>query len=109
MSIEVTATKDGQEATLNYDFGSDINDAIAKFGAEVVFTNFRQAAKIALQARMRSRMEKKGNVQELATIWKPGIQLERAAVDPVVAAKNAFANMSAEDREAFLNELRAVA
>lgn len=104
--IEVTATKGEKEATLTYDFGNNIEEARQMFGDDVVFTNFRQAAKISLQARMRSRLEKDQDVQELATIWKPGIQLERAPADPIAKAKNAFASMTPEQRLALLEELK---
>ena len=101
-AIEVTASKGEKEVTIMYDFGENLADASAQFGEEVVFTNFRQAAKIALQARMRNRMEKGGDVNALTTLWKPGIQMERATVDPMTAAKNAFGKMSAEERAEFL-------
>jgi hypothetical protein len=109
--IRVTASKrvgdEDREAEIMYNFGSNIEEAIELFGADVVFTNFRVAGKIALQARMRSRIEKGQDVSELATLWKPGIQLERTPVNPVTAAKNAYANMTPEERAAFLEELKA--
>jgi hypothetical protein len=109
--IKVTASKkvgdEDREAELMYNFGADLAEATELFGADVVFTNFRAAAKIALQSRMRTRIDKGQDVAELATIWKPGIQLERAPVNPVTAAKNAFANMTPEERAAFLEELKA--
>ncbi len=105
--IEVSAkTGDGHEGTLNYDFGVDLDDAVAKFGAEVVFTNFRKSAKIDLQSVMRRYMSAGRDINELLTKWKPGVTLERT-VDPKAAAKNAFAKMSDEEKKQFIQELKA--
>lgn len=107
--IEVKATKGEKEAVLNYDFGDNLQDAAARFGDEVVFTNYVQAAKISLQALMRARLEKGGDVDELLTIWKPGVQLQRSPVDALAVAKSKFAKMSQEERLAFLEQLQSLA
>lgn len=103
--IEVKATKDGKEEIIAYDFGDNLEDAVNKFGADVVFSGFRSDAKIDLQARMRARMAKGQPVEDLVSIWKPGIKLERAPVDAFTAAKNAFSKMTAEERAAFLQSI----
>lgn len=105
--LEVTAkTGDGKEATLNFDFGVDLNDAVSKFGEEVVFTNYRKSAKIDLQSVMRRYLKAGKDINELLDIWKPGVTLERT-VDPKAAAKNAFSKMSPEEKKAFIQELKA--
>jgi exonuclease VII small subunit len=106
-NIEVTAKKGDHEATVMYDFGDNLEQAIEKFGGDVVFSNFVQSAKISLQALMRSRMEKGGNVSELAEIWKPGIQLQRSATDVLAQAKAKFSKMTQEERLAYLEALQA--
>ncbi|MCK5604599.1 hypothetical protein KAR91_22110 [Candidatus Pacearchaeota archaeon] len=105
-TIEVNAKKDEKEATLNYDFGADLDAAVALFGAEVVFTNYRKSAKIDLQAVMRRYLTAGKDCAELVGIWKPGVTLERI-VDPKAAAKNAFAKMDADEKKAFIAELKA--
>jgi len=106
-NIDVAAKKGDLEATIQYDFGDNLDDAINKFGGEVVFSNFVQSAKISLQALMRTRLEKGGNVLELAEIWKPGIQLQRSAVDVLAQAKAKFGKMTQEERLAYLEALQA--
>lgn len=105
--IDVSAKKGELEATIQYDFGDNLQDAIDKFGGDVVFSNFVQSAKISLQALMRARLEKSANVTELAEIWKPGIQLQRSAVDVLAQAKSKFAKMTQEERLAYLEALQA--
>jgi len=103
--IEVSAKKDEKEGTINYDFGADLDEAVEMFGADVVFSRYRAAAKIDLQAVMRRYLAAGKDCEELAEKWKPGMVMERV-VDPKAAAKNAFAKMSEEEKEAFLAELR---
>jgi len=107
VDVSVKAPKVGKEATLQYDFGNDLDDAVAKFGAGVVFSNFVQNAIIVLQGAMRSRLQKGGDVAALATIWKPGVKLQAVARDPKAAAIAAFATMSAEEKKKFLADLKA--
>ena len=104
--IEVTAKKDGKEATVNFDFGVDLDDAVDQYGADVVFSRYRAAAKIDLQSVMRRYLEAGKDCQDLLNIWKPGVTLERI-VDPKAAAKNAFAKMDAKEKADFLAELKA--
>ena len=108
---EVIAKKKvGEEektGTVAFDFGNDLNDAVEKFGAEVVFSNYVQSAKIALQALIRARLDKGANVEELAEIWKPGVTLERSPVDVLAQAKAKFQKMSQEERLAYLEMLQA--
>ena len=60
--IEVAAKKEvgGVEkvGTINYEFGNNLADAAKRFGEEVVFSNFRQSAKITLQSIIRRKLEK---------------------------------------------------
>ena len=103
--IEVTAKKDDAEATIEYDFGADLNEMVEKFTDNVVYTNARAQMKIVLQAAMRRRLEAGQPCEDLAANWKPGVQMERI-VDPIAAAKAKYAGMSEEERAAFLEDLR---
>ena len=105
--VEVTAkTGDGKEATLNFDFGKDMAEAVEKFGEEVVFTNFRKSAKIDLQSVIRRYLVAGKDPQDLLKLWKPGVTLERT-VDPKAAAKNAFSKMTDDEKKQFIAELKA--
>ena|SRR3989304_2100206 len=108
IEVEATANKeDGSQlfASVFYPFGKDIDDAVGRYSAAVVFSNFRAQAKIKLQSLMRARMLKGLSIQELVEKWKPGIQLERIPADPIAAAEATFASMSTDEQEAFLQRL----
>jgi len=106
--IEVKAKKGDNETAVSYNFGKNLADAVAKFTEDVVFTNFRQAAKITLQAGLRRCLEAGKDPVEFAGKFKPGVQTATGAVDPVVAMKAKFAGMSNEERAEFLNDLKNV-
>lgn len=109
--IEVTAkTQEGAEATVAYDFGANLDDAVDKYGAEVVFSLFRAQAKIQLQARMRAWMtaEPPKDVNAAAAMWKPGVVQDRT-MDPLSVARNYLATLaSSEDKAKFLEALKDV-
>jgi hypothetical protein len=105
--IEVSAkTKDSEPQTIGYDFGDDLSEMTDKFGADTVFSNARAQMKIGLQAAMRRYIADGKDVTTLVGLWAPGVQLERK-VDPIAAVKSAFANMSDEEKAAFLADLQA--
>ena len=106
---EVKATKTGldKEAIVNVDLGDNLQDAVAKFGEETVFSGFQAQAKIRAQSIIRDMMvEGKTNdeIQEFMNTWKPGITRERVS-DPTAAFLNKFSGMTKEDQEKFLEQL----
>jgi hypothetical protein len=105
--IEVTAKigADGVPQTIGYDFGENLEDAVEKFSAAVVFTNFRSACKVTLQAAMRRYIKEGKEVSALAESWKPGVTMERIH-DPKAAMIAVFKNMDDGARQAFLEDLR---
>lgn len=109
--IEVQAKKeiDGEEKnhSMMFDFGEDMEDAAQKFGADVVFTNFRASAKITLQAAIRRLLEKgltAEQINEKLLSWKPGVALDRT-IDPITAFMAKWATMPPEEREKMLDTL----
>lgn len=111
--LQVTAKSgegdDKEEATVAYDFGTDLNDMKNKFGEDVVFSLARAQAKIQLQARMRSWMsaDPPKDVNAMAAIWKPGMVAERS-LDPAAVARNYLANATEEEKKAFLENIKSV-
>lgn len=91
-------------ATCTYDFGTDIDSAVALFGADVVFNNFRQNAVISAQSRMRSLMNQGLSGDELQakiSEWKPGIKtLTRKS--PVDKLKDLLSGRSPEEIAALI-------
>lgn len=93
---------------VDVDLGSDLGDAIDKFGQEVVFAGFVTSATNTVQAAIRNSI-KNGKtpeqIQERLNGWKPGVKLARETVSPLAAAKRLLAEMSDKDRMAALEEL----
>jgi hypothetical protein len=105
--VDVTAKKNDAEGSVAFDFGENLEEMVILFDEGVTFSNARAQMKIGLQAAMRRRLEAGQPVEDLATTYKPGVQMERI-VDPIAAAKAKFATMNDEDKAAFLEDLRAM-
>ncbi len=111
---EIKATKkiDGvdKEATILFDFGGDVDTAIEKFGANVVYSNFVRSSVITAQAAMRRFLEDgldQAAIEEKMSGWKPGVSLERT-FDPTAAFIAKYAKITPEEREAALEKLRSM-
>lgn len=109
-AIEVTANKGSKSLTVSYDFGENLQDAIAKFGEEIVFSNAVQSMKISLQALIRRGFDKgveDSQIAEQAAAWKPGVAAQRQS-DPVAAITAKWANLSPEARAELLKKLKSM-
>ncbi len=109
--VKAKVTMEGgeiREGSLQYDFGDNLADCVEKFGDEVVFSNAVAQMKIGLQARMRAYLAEGKGVEALAAMWKPGVQMPKS-VDPIAAAKAAFATMSPEERLAMIAKIQEMA
>jgi hypothetical protein len=102
--IEVQAKKGEREATITYDFGKNLDEMVEKFGADIVHQNARANMKISLQGLMRRKIDAGESCDSLAENWKPGTVFERT-VDPLATARKALANMSEEEKQAFIEKL----
>ena len=109
--LEVKATKQGsdREVVAIIDLGDNLQDAIAKFGEEVIFTNFAAQAKIRAQAIIRDMMVNGKTDQEIndfMATWKPGTARDRI-VDPTAAFMRKFDGMTEEEQDKYIEELLA--
>lgn len=96
------------EAQGMYDFGENLQDAVDRFGADVVFSNFVSAAKVKIQAIMRTKKQAGTSDADLQTFldgYKVGMVLERTQVNPMEAFKASFQNASPERQKELLREL----
>lgn len=108
-----TGEKASPSVSVEYDFGANLEAAVAKFGEKVVFTHFLSSATVTLQSRMRAAMKDdvaagkapdSKKVNEALKGWKLG---EKApGVDKVEKATTFVAKMSAEERAALLKKLQ---
>lgn len=94
------------EGTIDYNFGDNLEAAVALFGEEVIFTNFKQSAVIACQSRIRAALQqnKDGDALQVAIDeWKPGIK-SISRKSPVDKLKALLEGKSPEDIAALLAE-----
>ena len=97
-----------KECTIEYDFGATVEEAVEKFGAEVVFSGFVAKATITAQAAIRRYLEtgkSPEEIQELMNSWQPGVALKGES-DPVGAVVRKVAAMSDDDKAAFIADLQ---
>ena len=109
-AIEVTANKGQKSLTVSYDFGDNLQAAVAKFGEEVVFSNMQQSMKISLQALIRRGFDKGLDDEAIvsqAASWIPGVATQRAA-DPVATITAKWQSLDPEARAELLKKLKSM-
>jgi predicted RNA-binding protein len=109
---EIKATKKigdvEKVAAVAYDFGDNLDQAVEKFGADVVFTNFKRTAVITAQAAIRRMLEDNKSDEEITSKmsqWKPGVALERV-IDPVASLVGKWDSYTQEEQNEILKKLR---
>lgn len=103
----IKATKDGRTVEAQYDFGDTLEEMGQKFGEEVVRSSAEQQMTIGIQGIMRRmiQQEKDDNeIQQRVADYVPGVGGPKQ--DPVERFKAKWANLSVEDREKLLDELK---
>lgn len=109
--VEVTAKapKLDKEATVLVDLGENAADAIARFGEDVVFSNYIANVKIGVQSGIRRYIEaglSPEDIQAKFDNFKPGTTMDRV-VDPIAALAAKMSKMTPEEREEAFNKLKA--
>lgn len=92
----------------------NLNDAIAQYGEEVVYSNFLANVKIGAQAPIRKGIEQGKSDEEIQAVmanYKPGVKLMTgfgpgAGTPSKENMLKAFANFSDEDKKAFIAALK---
>lgn len=94
--------------SVDYDFGDNLDQAIELCGPEAVHSNYKANARVGLQAIIRGKL-KAGHtpetIQASVKEWRPGMVMDKVAVDPAVAIKAVFASYSPEKQAEFLKSL----
>jgi hypothetical protein len=98
-----------REVSINYDFGKDIDEAIAKFGKDAVFSNFKANAVITIQGGARTMAVKGKTDQEIQAhydTYKIGAAAPRTAADPVASLISKFPTLDAAKQDELLKKLK---
>lgn len=88
-------------ASVEVEFGDDLTDATERFGEEVVFGIFRQAAVIKAQSALRAQVKAKkdaAGIDEFFTTWKPSVGPTRVPKDLKEEGLKAYEKMTAEEK-----------
>lgn len=103
--------KDDLEATVvEFDLPETLEAMTELYGAETVYTNAKGAIVISLQAFVRRLLDKNQTTEEIqaaVTAWRPDVKTVVKATAFEKATK-ALTNMSADERAALLEQLRAL-
>ena len=103
------APKTGIEGEFTYDFGDNLQDAISKFGEDVVFNLFKRQAIVDAQGVVRRVMEKGGSPEEAQARldeWKPGVVKIRTGQSRMQKALKLFSSLSEEQKLEILKALK---
>lgn len=115
-AVNVTARlgneDDAPSATVSYDFGDNLDEAVEKFGADVVYARFKNAATVDLQALIRRQLDTApdakpktaAEIQDLASAWKPGV-VSRKRKSTSEKFEELFGQLSEADKAAMLEKL----
>lgn len=96
------------EAAVEYDLGDTLDLAAEKFGADVIFSNFKANARVTVQGIIRSKLKAgltPDAIQSFMDTYVLGVALEKVQVNPVDAVKAAFMTWSPEKQKEYLKSL----
>ena len=108
IKVEAKLT-DSEPVSVDYDFGDNLDEAVSVYGEEVVFSRYKAAAVIDLQAYMRNQIRAEKSEAEIRTAvseWKPGVK-QSSGKSKEERAREILGKLSAEERAAILAEFAA--
>jgi hypothetical protein len=114
IEVKAKSGKGGPEVTITRSFGTNLPDAVERYGEEHVFTVFKRAAIIAVQNGMRNILKSEEGTAEQAIAagleWTPSIvrrgRAPKAPVDPKTVVEKALASgaMGVDELRALLEQ-----
>ena len=93
-----------------YDLGENIQDAISKFGEDVVFSYYKQKAVITIQSAIRGWIragKTSEEIQEKLNAYVLGVS-HRTRKDPKEKLLDLFKGMTTEEKKEFLRTLKGI-
>lgn len=111
IKVNTASPKTGRELEVDFEFGNTLQEAIDLFGEEVVYSNYKKSAVIALQALVRRNLDKDGEKQmseediiKAVGEWKPSVaRIIGASQKEALFTK--IEKLSDEDRKALIAKL----
>lgn len=106
VSAKLAAMEDDEAIVVQFDFGSNLAESVELYGEDVVYTRYKSAAVIDLQAYMRGmiRAEKSPDeIEEAVGNWKPGVKAARGK-SAVEKLETLMGKLSDEDRDALFKK-----
>jgi hypothetical protein len=109
ISAKLGTEENSPSATVNYDFGDNLGEATALFGDDVVYSRFKAAAVVDLQALIRRHLDSEtpkseSEIQALVSEWRPGVT-SRKRKSTKEKAEELFTQLSDADKKALLEQL----
>jgi hypothetical protein len=99
---------DGPEVTVDFELDDNIQDAINRYGEDVVMSRYRASLIIDLQSFLRTQMKKESwtpdGIQQAVKNWVPGVKARGRS--PAERAAELFSKLSEEEKAQLLEELR---
>lgn len=110
--LEITATKSTEEgekleATVLYDGGKDIDEAVEKFGSEVVYNLYTSALVVKAQAVIRRMLvngDSEDKINEFFESWRPDVKAQTKK-NPMAQIKSLASGLSEEEKQKLREEL----
>ena len=106
VGVSASPAEDARTIKIPYNFGANLDEAIALFGEEAVFESYKADAIVGLQGYIRRMLKLDGDkamtdeqILEKAAGWKPGAKIKKSAAEK---AAEMLSKLSEEDRLAVL-------
>lgn len=112
MTIKASGKQEGSEerveGSIEYEVGKDVNEAVDKFGGELVHEFFKRALAVKAQAAIRRELENGTDPKDLQQVlgsWDPSAA-HTVRKDPKQSILSNFAALSEEERMEILAALK---
>lgn len=112
LTIKATGKPEGAEerveGSIDFEVGNNVNEAVEKFGEELIFEFFKRALIVKAQAAIRREIENgthPNDLQQVLGTWDPA-QTHTVRRDPKSSILKDFSALSEEERMEILNALR---
>lgn len=109
MRVTARDGKEGRAASAEVNIGETLDDAIKLVGEDVLYSNYKQKAVVAAQAKMRGMIragKSDEEITEAMSTWRPGAGPARSSTSLVEKATAAFDKMTPDQKEEYLAKIR---